>query len=119
MFSIIEAEHLFVEVSVWVEWLDCYISSVQSLLEWALEVLKAVRVNLPIDVPFDVVHEFVSVLLRERFINGRLIGVDFRAVLHLIQNCNLQSLTIDFRNNCGADLTLLTIQHAPGSSFVS
>jgi hypothetical protein len=48
--AIVAAEYLFIEISEQVERFDVHISTLQSALEQTPEILKTVRVNLPINI---------------------------------------------------------------------
>src|SRR5258708_2680132 len=60
--TIVVPEHLFVQIPEQVERFDVDVCSFESTLEQAPEILKAVRVNLPVNVSLCVVHNrmFVS-----------------------------------------------------------
>jgi len=92
-----------------VERLDGDVGAADCPLQQAPKVLKAIRVNAAIDVPFHVVHKFVRVLFRKSLINTGLIGVDFGAVLYLIQDSSLQRFAVHLRNYCSANGARFTI----------
>ena len=66
--AMVETKHLFVKVTIKMEWFDRHIGSAKVALEQAPEIFKAVRVNLSLHVPVRVVHPIVNVAILERVI---------------------------------------------------
>src|SRR5437762_9236862 len=99
------------------EWFNTNVSSTESTLEKTPEVLKAIGVNLPTDVSFRMVNDFMSEILFESFIGEQLIGIDRRILSNVLMNDLLQLVTFPALDNLSANLTA-TLQDANDHCFV-
>src|SRR5438874_985635 len=87
------------------ERLNTNVGARDAALEQAPEVLKAISVNLPVDVLFGMVDNFVSVFLRESVIGLQGIGVQRGTRFDMLLNFNLKSSALPVRNDSSANLS--------------
>ena len=73
------------------EWFDTNVASRDAALEQRPEVLKAVGVNLTINVLLGMVNNFVGVLGSQTVIGAQSIGVECRASFDVLLNFGLQN----------------------------
>src|ERR1039457_602254 len=73
---------------------DTNVASRNAALEQRPEVLKAVGVNLPINVFLGMVNDFVGVLGSQPVIRGQSIGVEGRASFDVLLDFGLQNATL-------------------------
>src|SRR6266403_4059369 len=101
---IVVAEYLFIEIPEQVKWLDVDISSLESTLEQAPEILQSVCMHLPIDIALGVVNRLVNEILIQSLIGHERIGVDRTLRFDVCANLRLQVMLAARRYNTGAKL---------------
>src|SRR5260370_15573855 len=111
MAAIVVTEYLLSKVRIKMEWFDTNVSSTESTLQETPEVLKAIGVNLPTDVSFRMVNDFMSEILFESLIGEQLVGIDRRILSNVLMNDLLQLVTFPALDNLSANLTA-TLQDA-------
>ena len=65
-------------------------------MEQRPEILQAVRVNPPVDVPLHVIHPLMHVAVVKQLVGYCAVRVYLAAVLHILQDDALQRLTLEF-----------------------
>jgi hypothetical protein len=110
--TIIETKNLFVYIAEQMKRLDSDIGSTKAALQQRPEVLKAVRVDAAIDVPFRMIHNAMDEVVAHLVVTDCVIRIDFRAILDVFEQDVLQGLSRDVRHNFGADLAQIAIQDA-------
>ena len=91
-------EHLFVKIAVKMKRFDSNVSSTQVSLEQAPEVLQPVRVDLPVDVPFCMIHELMYKAIMQQIIGDSIVGIHFGTVADILQDFVLQGLALHIWN---------------------
>ena len=76
-FAGIVPEGFFVQIPEQMEGLDVNVGALDGPLQEAPEVLNAVGVNLPVNVPFGMVDDAVNVVVSEIVVGLERVGVDF------------------------------------------
>ena len=110
---IVKPEYLLCNIAVKVIWLDSNISSTQTALQEAPEVLDSLSVDFAANIFFNMVDRGMDVVLGSKMIvNRSAIGENLRPTLDLVEDFIQQSFTLDVRNHLGADLMALSVQHA-------
>lgn len=84
--AMVESERFFSQVSEQVEVLHAYIGSFDSPLQERPEVFHAVCMDVPSDIGFGVVDDFVNVLILKAFVGLERIREDFAARLDILSN---------------------------------
>src|ERR1035441_8158074 len=74
--AMVITEHLLVKVAEQVKRFNAHISSAQAAFKQAPEVLKAVSVNLPVNVPFRVIYNLVRVIRSQSLIGEQEVGIE-------------------------------------------
>src|SRR5581483_6911764 len=99
------------------ERLNRNISSRNSALEQRPKVLKAIRVNLPIDILNGVIHNLMCVFSSESLVGLEGIGIESRASFYVLTYFRLQSMFFAVRNYRGANLSA-TFKDSEHSRFI-
>src|SRR3984885_16015095 len=86
------------------EWFDTNVGSCYTTLKQAPKVLKAVGVNLPVNVLLSMVDNLVSVFLCEAIVGSQCIGIESRSCFHMLLDFGLKSRTLAVGNHGGANL---------------
>src|SRR5439155_13665094 len=94
VFTVVKAENLFVNVTREMKRLNANVGSFKPALQERPEVLNAVRVNPTANVSLSVIHYVMHEAIVELVIADRFIGVDRRAMLHVLEYFILQCLTL-------------------------
>src|SRR6266849_2368393 len=103
--AIVEAKHLFVYVAEQVERLYGNVRTLQSALEQAPEILKAVCVDLPLDVAFRMVNRLVNeVLIVKALIGHESIGIDRALGCDMSTDFRLQMMLAASRDDVRVNL---------------
>src|SRR5580658_2658938 len=93
------------------------VGSAKAALEQRPEILKAVSVYATLYVGFRVIHHVMYIQTSQFVIGDRIVAVQLRSKLNLIQNRSLQSLAFYIRDHGCTHLTLIAIKHSMHSSF--
>jgi len=117
--AIVVAERLLICIALKVERLNCNVSSIETTLQKAPEVLYALSVdrttNILVHVANCGVNEF---LLIQSSVSLVRIGEHDRARTNVIQNLSLKNITADMGDNLGANLARITLQHSHDNRLV-
>jgi hypothetical protein len=87
--AIVEAESLFVKIPEQVERLDANVGSLQSALEQAPVVLKAVCVDIPIHVRNRMVDDLVSIFGFKIIVGRKFVGKENRGCIYVLPNFSM------------------------------
>jgi len=116
--AIVVAEYLFVCVAEQMERLYRYVRAFQSALEQAPEILKSVRVDLPIDVFLGMVNRLVNeVLIVKTLIGHERIGIDRALGGDVSANLSLQVMLAPRGDNVRVNLAA-ALQNADDRGLV-
>src|SRR5271166_5902865 len=99
------------------EWLDRYVSPAQVALEQAPEILQSVRVDLPVHVSLGMVDKLMHKTIVQQVVSNGVVGIDLRAVPHVLQDFVLQSLTLHVGNDLAANLPQIAVKDTLHSSL--
>ena len=99
------------------EWFDTNVGSGDAALKQRPEVLKAVGVNLPINVFLGMVNNLMGVLGSQSVVGRQCVGVEGRASLDMLLNFGLQHATLATGNYLSANLSA-TFKDAHNSGLV-
>ncbi len=80
------------------------VGSADTALEQAPEVLKAIRVNSPVNVLNGVVHNLVGVVSGQSFIRAQRVGVQRGSCFDMLADFRLQSVLLAVRHDRGTNL---------------
>ena len=115
---IVVAENLFINVAEQMERFDANVGSFESTLEQAPEVLKAIGVNLSIDVPNGMVNNLVlESFVIESLIRHEIVCINRTALLHSGEHFGLQVLFAPPLNDGGAYFFGLAVKNADNRNF--
>src|ERR1035438_2497681 len=84
--------------------LDSNVGSLEAALQQRPEVLKAVRVDAPVNVPLGMVDELMHEFLFEFVVGHKIVGIDSGAVFDVAEDFVLQDFAAGVRDNLSADL---------------
>jgi hypothetical protein len=115
--AVVVAKRLLIEVTEEMERFDAHVSTVDTTLQQRPEVLKAVRVDAPVDVLHGVIDNLVGVLSSQTIIGEERIGVESRASLNMLLYFCLEGGLLEVCNNHRLDLAA-TLKDAHNSSLV-
>src|SRR5580658_3122102 len=102
------------------ERLDADISSVDTPLEWAPEILQTVRMDAAIDVFNRVIYDLMNEVLLQTAIGHERIGIERRASFDMFLNLGVQFLPLATADNLGADVAATLKQsHHSGLIFTT
>src|SRR5437867_3038787 len=118
VFAVIETEYLFVNIAIQMKRFYSDVCSAQHSLEKRPEIFDSLRVNLSSDVLLGMVHNVMHEAIAQLVMAHGVIGVDGSAVLDVVENRILQSLTLDVRNYHCPNLTKITVEHPHHNGFV-
>src|SRR5580692_10893704 len=94
------------------------VGSPQRTLEERPEVLHSVDVNLAAHIALGLVnHVMHETPLHPVIVGNRVIGVDLRSVLHVLENLALQYLSRDVRDDRSANLAKIAVKDALHNRF--
>src|SRR5579863_1694754 len=99
------------------EWLNTNVASRDAALEQTPEVLKAVCMDLPVNVFLGMVDNLVGIFLCESVIGFERIGVESGTRFYMVPNFSLQGGTLAVGDYRSADLPS-TLQSSEHNSFV-
>lgn len=117
-FAKVEAEHLFVQIAEQVELFNANVGALQSALEQAPEVLKAVSVHATVNVAFRVVNDLVlEPLVLEQVVGIQRIGVDGAMGFDVTANLGIQYRLAAIGDDGSANLSA-ALQHAHDGSLI-
>src|SRR5258706_15405822 len=94
------------------------VSSAQGSLQKRPEILYALRVDLTAKVFLGVVYNVMHETIVQFVVSHGIVGVDGRAVLHVIQDRVLQGFPFDVRNDHCSDLAEIPVEHPHDDSLV-
>src|SRR5450432_2548029 len=110
--TVVIPKHLFVYVPEQVERLNRYIGAIQSTLQETPEVFHSVDVDAATNVALSLVNNLMDVSqIDSAHVRNRVIGINLCAVLHLLENFRLQSLSLNVRHDSGAYLPRGTVKN--------
>src|SRR5271165_1824053 len=92
--------------------LDSNVGSTKAALQERPEIFQTVRVNSPINVSLRMVHKLVNETIIEALVSDRVVAIDPRTVLHVLQDLVLQCLALHIGNDCGANLAKVAVKDA-------
>ncbi len=103
--AIVVAEYLFIQVPEQVEWLNVDVCTLQSTLQETPEVLKPVRMNLPVNVAFRMVHNRmpISVVIKS-VIRCEVVRVDRATRLDMSADFRFQFMPLAAPEGFSANL---------------
>src|SRR5580704_10567389 len=97
--------------------LNSNVGPAQGSLQERPEVFQAICVDATPDIGFGMIHHIMHKAIAESLVSNRIIGVNGRAVLYVLQNLVLQSLALNIRNYCGSDLASIAVRDALHDGF--
>lgn len=114
---LVVAEGLLIKVAVEVEWLDRNISAANRTLQQAPEILKAIRVNVTVNVGFCMVDDFMRVLGIKTRVGLQGVSVKLGASGNVFANLFLKMMLPSVLHNRKAYLAGLAFEQPKHNSF--
>jgi hypothetical protein len=116
-FAIVVTERLFVKVTEKMKRFDADVSTGDTPLEKALEILKPVGMNLAVNILHGVVYHSMRVTLLKTAVGFQRIRIERSARLHMLRHFGLQGVSAAIRNDRSTNLSA-PLQDSEYGSFV-
>jgi hypothetical protein len=116
--AIVVAEHLLIEVAEKMERFDAHVGSVQSALQEAPEILKAVSVDATVNVPYRVINDLMHILGIKADVGVHRVGIERSARLYVLANLCMNQRAAEIRQHGSADLSA-PLQDSHNQRFAS
>src|SRR6266446_3786194 len=117
VFAVIEAEHLLIHIAEQMKRFHSNVSTMQPALQQTPEVFESVRVDATANVLFCVIDHVMSVNVRQFVVGDRIVAIELRPKLNLIQNRVLQGLALHVRYNGCTNLAFVAVEDSMHRSF--
>jgi len=102
IFAVVETECLLIKVTEEMKRLHANVGSRNPALEKRPEILKAVRMDAPVNILNGMVHDLMRVIRCQSFVGEQGVGVESRASFYMLANLRLQLMLLAIRYDCGA-----------------
>lgn len=99
--------------------LNSNVGTAKAALEQRPEILYAVRVYPPVDVSLCVINNVMDKVVTYLVVSHSIIGIDLGTILDVLEQDILQSLSLDVRNYCGANLSKIAVKDALHYGFAA
>jgi hypothetical protein len=115
--ALIEAERLFIDVSLKVRGINADVGPLQRPLEQRPKIFQTVRVNPPVNVPFEMVNKFAFEISADVSVDRKIIRVEFRSGFDMLLKKWLDMMLHSAWSDGGADVAI-TFQQAENNRLV-